>query len=388
MFKSSGTAAARAAAKAAADAGMEIVDLTAGEIWSDLAPTIRDGAIEAIQQGLNRYTDTIGLMELREALARKISLETSQVWQADEIAVTIGAKQALFNTAMVLVNPGDEVIVPVPYWTTFPAQLLIAGGIPVFVDTRDSAYVPRPSDIERVITPRTRAIVVNTPNNPTGSVYDRETLQALAELAIAKDLWLIFDECYGAFAHDPHIHHPIVSLVPEVRPRTIIINSFSKTLALTGWRIGYLAAPKELVSAVKALQSHTTSNPNVIAQHAVLSHLERNDGTYEAQLRSQLTAARRRGLDILSSLASVPAPAAQGGFYFYLDLSNQVAGDNPVHNAMIADRFAHRLLAEHGVAAVSGSAFGDPFGVRLSYGVPPDQLAVGLDRLVQMLVIA
>ncbi|WP_031256566.1 pyridoxal phosphate-dependent aminotransferase [Mesorhizobium sp. L48C026A00] len=388
LFKSSGTAAARAAAKAAADAGMEIVDLTAGEIWSDLAPTIRDGAIEAIQQGLNRYTDTIGLMELREALARKISLETSQVWQADEIAVTIGAKQALFNTAMVLVNPGDEVIVPVPYWTTFPAQLLIAGGIPVFVDTRDSAYVPRPSDIERVITPRTRAIVVNTPNNPTGSVYDRETLQALAELAIAKDLWLIFDECYGAFAHDPHIHHPIVSLVPEVRPRTIIINSFSKTLALTGWRIGYLAAPKELVSAVKALQSHTTSNPNVIAQHAVLSHLERNDGTYEAQLRSQLTAARRRGLDILSSLASVPAPAAQGGFYFYLDLSNQVAGDNPVHNAMIADRFAHRLLAEHGVAAVSGSAFGDPFGVRLSYGVPPDQLAVGLDRLVQMLVIA
>lgn len=388
LFKSSGTAAARAAAKAAADAGMEIVDLTAGEIWSDLAPTIRDGAIEAIQQGLNRYTDTIGLMELREALARKISLETSQVWQADEIAVTIGAKQALFNTAMVLVNPGDEVIVPVPYWTTFPAQLLIAGGIPVFVDTRDSAYVPRPSDIERVITPRTRAIVVNTPNNPTGSVYDRETLQALAELAIAKDLWLIFDECYGAFAHDPHIHHPIVSLVPEVRPRTIIINAFSKTLALTGWRIGYLAAPKELVSAVKALQSHTTSNPNVIAQHAVLSHLERNDGTYEAQLRSQLTAARRRGLDILSSLASVPAPAAQGGFYFYLDLSNQVADDNPVHNAMIADRFAHRLLAEHGVAAVSGSAFGDPFGVRLSYGVPPDQLAIGLDRLVQMLVIA
>ncbi|PBB51872.1 MULTISPECIES: aminotransferase class I/II-fold pyridoxal phosphate-dependent enzyme [Mesorhizobium] len=388
LFKSSGTAAVRAAAKAAADAGMEIVDLTAGEIWSDLAPTIRDGAIEAIQQGLNRYTDTIGLMELREALARKISLETSQVWQADEIAVTTGAKQALFNTAMVLVNPGDEVIVPVPYWTTFPAQLLIAGGIPVFVDTRDSAYVPRPSDIERVITPRTRAIVVNTPNNPTGSVYDRETLQALAELAIAKDLWLIFDECYGAFAHDPHIHHPIVSLVPEVRPRTIIINAFSKTLALTGWRIGYLAAPKELVSAVKALQSHTTSNPNVIAQHAVLSHLERNDGTYEAQLRSQLTAARRRGLDILSSLASVPAPAAQGGFYFYLDLSNQVAGDNPVHNAMIADRFAHRLLAEHGVAAVSGSAFGDPFGVRLSYGVPPDQLAIGLDRLVQMLVIA
>lgn len=385
LFKSSGTAAARAAAKAAAQAGREIIDLTAGEIWADLAPSIRDGAIAAIRRGVNRYTDTVGLHELREALARKVSLETGQVWQTDEIAVTTGAKQALFNTAMVLVNPGDEVIVPAPYWTTFPAQVLIAGGTPIFVDTRDSAHVPRPSDIERAITPRTRAIVVNTPSNPTGAVYDRETLRALAELAIAKNLWVIFDECYGAFAHDPHIHHPIVSLVPEVRSRTIIVNAFSKTLALTGWRIGYLAAPKELVSAVKALQSHTTSNPNVIAQHAVLNHLERGDGTYEAQLRAQLATARRHGLDILSSLETVPAPAAQGGFYFYLDLSGLLRPASATGEARTADDVVTALLTGAGVAGVAGTAFGDPMGLRLSYGLPPDMLEAGLARLVEAL---
>lgn len=161
LFGTSGTAAARAAAKAAADAGKEIIDLTAGEIWSELAPTIRDGAIDAINKGVNRYTDTVGMVELREALARKISLDTGQIWKAEEVAVTSGAKQALFNAAMVLLNPGDEVIIPAPYWTTFPAQVLIAGGTPVFVDTKSNGYVPRPEHIKDAVTERTRAIVTS-----------------------------------------------------------------------------------------------------------------------------------------------------------------------------------------------------------------------------------
>ncbi|MFK4259882.1 aminotransferase class I/II-fold pyridoxal phosphate-dependent enzyme [Agrobacterium tumefaciens] len=381
MFKSSGTAAARAAAKAAADAGKEIVDLTAGEIWSDLAPTIRDGAIEAIQKGANRYTDTIGLIELREALARKVSLETGQVWQPDEIAVTSGAKQALFNTAMVLLNPGDEVIIPSPYWTTFPAQVMIAGATPVFVDTRSNGYIPLIEDIRAVVTERTRAIVINTPANPTGAVYDVQTLVAIAELANNRNLWIIFDECYGDFVHAHQTHHPIVSLVPEVRSRTVIINAFSKSLALTGWRIGYLAAPKDVVNAVKALQSHTTSNPNVIAQHAVLAHLRRDDGVYQANLRSQLARSRQIGLGVLSGLSHVPVPQAQGGFYFYLDLSELLkvtASGGPV----TADDVVNSLLSEAGVAAVSGTAFGDPSGLRLSYGIPPEMLETGLSRLV------
>ncbi|MER9337670.1 aminotransferase class I/II-fold pyridoxal phosphate-dependent enzyme [Mesorhizobium sp. M0293] len=385
LFKSSGTAAARAAAKAAADAGMEIVDLTAGEIWSDLAPTIRDGAIEAIQQGLNRYTDTIGLMELREALARKVSVETGQLWRADEIAVTNGAKQALFNVAMTLINPGDQVIIPAPYWTTFPAQVQIAGGTPVHIDTRGNGCVPRIDDIQRFITPLTRAIVVNTPANPSGAVYDAKTLAGIAQLAMDRDLWIIFDECYCPFTHDGHRHHPIVSLAPEVRARTVIVNAFSKSLALTGWRIGYLAAPKELISAVKALQSHTTSNPNVVAQHAVLHHLREGDGAFEALLKGRLTAARQAGLAALSELQSVPMPEAQGGFYFYLDLSGLLRSTIANGHARTADDIVAALLAQAGVAGVSGTAFGDPMGLRLSYGMPPEQLEAGLKRVVGVL---
>lgn len=385
LFGSSGTAAARAAAKAAADAGKEIIDLTAGEIWSDLAPAIREGAIDAINKDINRYTDTVGMMELREALARKVSLETGQIWKAEEVAVTSGAKQALFNAAMVLLNPGDEVIIPAPYWTTFPAQVLIAGGKPVFVDTRLNGYVPRVEDIRAAMTDRSRAIVINTPSNPTGVVYDVNTLIAIAELAIQRNLWIIFDECYGDFVHGHQVHHPIVSLVPEVRSRTLIVNAFSKSLALTGWRIGYLAGPKEVINAAKALQSHTTSNPNVIAQHAVLAHLQRNDGSYESRLRMQLASARQIGLNVLSSLARIPAPKAQGGFYFYLDLSD--LSDSAAREAgiTIADQVVNSLLARVGVAAVSGTAFGDPAGLRLSYGLPPEKVETGLRLCVDLI---
>lgn len=384
LFTSSGTAAARSAAKAAVDAGRNIIDLSAGEIWSGIAPTVRDGAIDAINKGVNRYTDTVGMIELREALAKKLSFETGQIWKAEEIAVTSGAKQALFNVAMVLLNPGDEVIIPAPYWTTFPAQVLMAGGRPIFVDTRKNGYLPRIEDLRSAATARTRAIIVNTPSNPTGAVYDVRTLIGIAELAISRDLWIVFDECYGEFLHERQTHHPIVSLVPEVRSRTLIVNAFSKSLALTGWRIGYLGAQREVIDAVKALQSHTTSNPNVIAQHAVLAHLEKTDGAFEGRLRSQLSGAREIGLSVLSSLRRVPAPKAQGGFYFYLDLSELLRpalGDESAS----ADDVVNLLLAKAGVAAVSGTAFGDPTGLRLSYGVPPERLEAGLCRLVDVL---
>lgn len=384
LFKGSATAAARAAAKAASDAGMTVVDLTAGEIWADLAPTIREGAIHAIHKGVNRYTDTIGLLELRDALAQKISAETGQNWSASEIAVTTGAKQALFNAMMVLINPGDQVIIPEPYWSTFPAQVRIAGGTPVHVDTRANGFVPLVVDIRRVITPLTRAIVVNTPNNPTGTVFDVDALRELGEIAIEHDLWIIFDECYSEFTHADVPHHPIVSILPEVRPKTLIVNAFSKALALTGWRIGYLAGPEFVISAVKALQSHTTSNPNVIAQHAVLSHLRKSDGSYERRLHTQLAASREIGLRALSRLNGIPVPKAMGGFYFYLDLKDLLAPEpwNLVIGDRDVDRFAHELLAQAGVATVSGTAFGDPFGLRLSYGVSSEELEIGLERLV------
>lgn len=379
LFSSSGTAAARAAAKAAAAAGKEIFDLTAGEIWTDLAPSLRAGARDAIDRGINRYSETVGIEALRQAIARRLSVETGQLWGPEEIAVTTGAKQALFNAAMLLLNPGDEVIIPAPYWSTFPAQVSIAGGRPVFLDTRANGYVPDLDALAEATTPRTRAIVVNTPNNPSGTVYDRATLAGIAELAIERDLWIVFDECYGTFAHAPWVHQSIVAMVPEVRSRTIVVNAFSKELGITGWRLGYLAGPGEVVKVAKALQSHTTSNPNVIAQHAVLAHLENSDGTFEQQLRARLGLARTKGLSILSSLAHVPIPAAQGGFYFYLDLAEILT------DGQSADDVVSFLLAEAGVAGVAGTTFGDRCGLRLSYGVPLAVLERGLRSVVKAL---
>jgi aspartate aminotransferase len=384
LFTTSGTANARAAAAAAAAGGKEIVDLTSGEIWADLSPAIRDGAIAAIERGVNRYTDTIGLSELRDALATRLSAEAGAGWSSKEIAVTAGAKQALFHAAMLLLNPGEEVIIPAPYWTTFPAQVLLAGGKPVFVDSRDSGYVPQLHAIKAAVTSSTRAIIVNTPSNPTGAVYDRQTLAGIAEIALAHDLWVIFDECYGAFTYEPHTHAHIVEVAPEIRSRTLIVNAFSKQLALTGWRVGYLAGPEPVIKAAKALQSHTTSNPNVIAQHAVLAHLEKSDGAYEHALFARLEHARGLGLEILAGLTNVPAPCAQGGFYFYLDVAGLLKRSETRGQPRNADDVVAALLAA-GVATVSGTAFGDPCGLRVSYGAPIEQLERGLQRLVAIL---
>ncbi|TWB87321.1 aspartate aminotransferase [Bradyrhizobium macuxiense] len=381
LFKSSDTAVAWTATKAAAASGEQIIDLTAEEIRSDLAPMVREGTVIAINRNVNREFETGDPTELRHAIARKISAETDQPWSADEVAVTGGSKHALFNAAMILLNPGDEVLIPVPHWTAFPAQTLLAGGTPIFIETRDNNYVPKLSDLAAAVTSKTKAIVVNTPNNPTGTIYNRDTLADIAQLAIERDLWIVFDECYGAFAHAPHTHHPIVSVAPPARARTLIVNSFSKSLALTGWRIGYLAGPEAVISAVKALQSHTTHNPNVIAQHALLHHLESGDDAFQQKLQRQVGEARTLGLSILSTLTSIPQPAAHGGFHFYLDLKGWqrcIKGPGPEFNA---DDVVNVLLMDAGVATVSGTAFGDPAGVRLSYGVDLNSLDKGLRRL-------
>lgn len=385
LFKSSGIAAASAAAEAAAANGQEIIDLTTGEIWSDLAPSVREGATTAISRNVNRYTDAVGLMELRHALACMISGKTAQPWSADEIAVTNGAKQALFNVAMVLLNPGDEVLIPAPYWTTFPAHTIVAGGTPVFIETRHNKYVPRLMDIAAAVTSKAKAIVVNTPNNPTGAMYDRDTLAGIAQLAIDRDLWIIFDECYGAFAHAPHTHHPIVSVAPSARDRTLIVNSFSKSLALAGWRIGYLAGPKAVISAVKELQGLTTSNPNVVAQHALLHYLKSGDAAFQLQLQRHVANARALGLSILSTLRLVPPPVAQGGIFFYLDLGELQRRAKANGCELNADDVANALLMNAGVATVPGTAFGDPAGVRLSYGIDLELLDRGLRRLTTTL---
>ena len=377
----SGTAKTQAAAAAAAAAGREITDLSAGEVWVDPPQSVQDGAVAAIRRGENRYTDTVGLAPLRRAIAKRVSADTGQVWNADEVAVTAGGKQALFNAAMAVLDPGSEVIVPVPYWTTFPAQIRLAGATPVFVDTAATGYRPRLRDLEAAVTAATRAIIVNTPNNPTGAVFDGALLAGIADLAMRRDLWIVFDECYGRLVHGPTQHEHIIAVAPAVRPRTLVVNSFSKTLALTGWRLGYLAAPNTVINAVKSIQSHTTSNPNVIAQHAVMAYLEENADAFERELRTVLAERCGSVRRLVAGLTRVSTGPSEGGFYLYLDLSRIL----PAGAVADADGVARLLLDKAGVSVVPGSAFGDPMGLRLSYGVAPTALRRGLPSLVRVL---
>lgn len=385
LLAGSGTAAAREAAKAAAAKGREIVDLAAGEVIIDPPATVREGAIKAINAGTNRYTESVGLTPLREAVAKKISAETRLDWQTENIVITAGAKQGLLDAALALVNPGDEVIIVRPCWPTFPSQILLVGAKPVFVDAKAPDYVPNIEDIRSAVTPKTKAIIVNSPNNPTGAVYDRATLQAIGELAINYDLWIVSDECYSGFVFNGDEHQSIVMAHPGVRNRTIMVNAFSKELAITGWRLGYFAAPPEIVVQAKKLQSHTTSNANVIAQHAIMHHLDVSDGSYEREMHQRLVNARETGLRIFSQLSDVAPPRADGSFFFYLDLGPLLAKVPEGSPFKSADDVARVLLEETGVASVGGTTFGDPSGLRFSFGAPPDKIEPALTKVVAML---
>lgn len=385
LLSGSGTAAAREAVGLAAAAGRAIIDLGTGEVIIEPPASVREGAIVAINAGTNRYTNSIGLPALRTAVAEKLAAETGIGWNIDDIVITAGAKQALLNAALTVLNPGDEVIIIRPYWPTFPSQVLLAGATPVFVDAPAPTYIPDIAAIRAAVTPHTKAIIINSPNNPTGAVYRRTTLQAIGDLALNYQLWIISDECYSSFVFTGARHESIVMAHPGVRSRTILVNAFSKELAITGWRLGYFAAPPEVVSAARKLQSHTTSNANVIAQHAILHHLKFGDGSFERRMHQRLSDARNTGLGILAGLKDVVPPAADGSFFFYLDLSRLLSAfptADPVRSAEDVTRF---LLEKSGVGCVAGSSFGDANGLRLSFGAPPDELEPGLKRVVDFL---
>lgn len=385
LLSGSGTAAAREAATVAAAAGRQIVDLAAGEVIIAPPRTVREGAIAAIEAGINRYTESIGVLPLREAIAEKLTASTRIAWAAENIAITNGAKQALLDVAFALLDPGDEVIIFRPCWPTFPSQVLLAGAKPVFVDVKAPDYIPTIESIRAAVTSCTKAIILNSPNNPTGAVYDRTTLQAIGDLAIGYKLWIISDECYSNFVFSGQGHESIVTSHPGIRTRTVLVNAFSKELAITGWRLGYFAAPPEIVSAAKTLQSHTTSNPNVIAQYAILHHLSVSDGTFEREMHQRLVKTRQDGLRVLSRLVDVAAPRADGSFFFYLDLSGFLAKLPAGSSVRTGGDVSRLLLEEAGVASVAGATFGDPKGLRLSFGAPPEQLLPALEKVVETL---
>lgn len=366
--------------------GKPIVNFAAGELHDETSKLVKTAAMEAIQFGNNKYTETHGTRELRSAIAKSIERQTGLQWTEHEIAVTAGAKQALYNTAMTLFDPGDEVIVPKPYWTTFPVQITLAGGKPIFVDCTSTNFTLSVDMIARSITASTKAIILNTPNNPTGNVISPDILVGISKIALLHNLWVVFDQCYSDFVYDGKRHTNILRVAPDLRSRVVIVDSFSKSHAMAGWRIGYAAAPKDFIDAMGNLQSHTTSNANSIAQCAALAALQSRDMDYHQSIYERLVINRRIGIEILTSIPFVTVAPPDGGFYFYLDVRKIISHKGTQFCIRNASTLAEHLLSKAYVAVVPGDAFGDPNGIRISYAIDKCELVNGLNRLAENLV--
>jgi aspartate aminotransferase len=385
-MKPSATARMRIIANELKAKGLSIINFAAGELEINIPSNIRAGALEAIEQQTNLYTPTLGLQELRQQIAHSVTKRTGVQYSPKGVGLCAGAKQALYNAVMTLINPGDEVIIPMPYWVTFPTQVELAGGVPVFIDTRPRNYQLMASDVENVISSKTKAIIINTPNNPTGAVYGSNELEKIAQLAIDQDLWIIFDECYEALmrngARQPHI----VSLLPRLQERIIIVNSFSKSFALTGWRLGYVAAPEEIITALETFQGHTTSGPNSLAQHSLRYALADQSTDFISSVNHNLDRRLNKALKVVSSIPEVQFTVPRGAFYLFLDISSvfgKIRNGIAVHDA---DGFCELALREARIALVSGTQFGDQRCVRLSYSIAEDEMIIGLERLKTFLL--
>jgi aspartate aminotransferase len=382
-FSGSQTSGMRNRARKLRAEGVHVVNFAAGELDKDTSPGIKAAARKAIDSGRTQYTDTLGIGELRERLARKVSQKAGIAYAPDEVGFTAGAKQALFNANFVVFQPGDEVIIPAPYWVTFPKQVRLAGATPVFLPTMHNDFQINIEEFARRIAPRTRGIILNTPHNPTGVVYGAGILEKVARLVLQHDLICIFDECYDELVYTPAIHCNIVKLVPEMKARTILIGSLSKSYCMAGWRAGFFAAPSPIVKAIANLQSHIASNPCNLVQYAALAAFEPENDAFVAGNLAQLRAQRATALELVKKIPGLPCVVPDGAFYLFPDVSSLFNKSFQGQRVENVDRLAELLLQHAHIAVVPGSAFGSDNHVRISYAIPAEEIVAGLSRLEQ-----
>jgi len=362
-------------------AGVHVVNFAAGELDQDTSPGIKEAAQQAIDAGRTRYTDTLGVRELRERLAQKFTQKTGVAYAPEETGFTAGAKQALFSATFVAFQPGDEVIIPAPYWVTFPEQVRLAGATPVFLPTARNGFQIDVDELARGITPRTRGIILNTPHNPTGVVYSAEVLEKIARVVLRHELTCIFDECYDELVYAPSVHFNLVKLVPEMKARTILIGSLSKSYCLAGWRAGFFAAPQPIVKAVANLQSHVASNPCNLVQYAALAAFEPVNDAFVAGNLEQLSNQRATALQWVGKIPELSCVVPAGAFYLFPDVSGLLNKSFQGQRVQTVDRLGELLLEHAHIAIVPGSAFGSDRHVRISYAIPAEEIVVGLTRL-------
>jgi len=363
--------------------GRDVVDFGSGEPDFDTPDTIKEAAIRALQEGFTKYTAPGGIDELKDAIVEKLKRDNALAYTRDHIVVSCGAKHTLHNLAQVLFEPGDEVLLPAPYWTSYETIIRMAEAVPVIIPTTEQEMFRVPvAWLERHLSGRTKAIIVNSPSNPTGSMYSRDELAGIAKLAIARRLYVISDEIYEKIVFDRRVHTSIIQLMPEAPELAILVNGFSKTYAMTGWRLGYAAGPQEIVAAIGNYQSQTTSNPNSITQKAGIEALR---GSQEAVAMMVREFERRRDYVVqrLNAMAGISCFTPLGAFYAFPNVSQTYGKRSAVGRITTSAAFTEHLLQTMGVAVVPGEVFGDDRCVRLSFATSMDQLRQGLDRLEQ-----
>lgn len=361
--------------------GIDVIGFGAGEPDFNTPKNIQDAAIKAIQQGLTRYTAASGIVELKEAIIKKLKEDNNLTYKTSQIIISTGAKQCLANIFQAILNPGDEVIVGIPYWVSYPELIQLADGVPVFADSEESnAFKLTVEALEKVVTERTKAIIINSPNNPTGTVYTKGELEALANFAKEKELLIISDEIYEKLLYGEEGHISIASLSEDAYNRTIVINGVSKAYAMTGWRIGYAAASEKITSLMSNIQSHTTSNPCSISQYASVEALNGDQSEVEA-MKKEFKARRDFMVDKINSINNLSCVKPEGAFYVMVNISKLL--NKEVDGKLIKDSlsFSDLLLEKEKVAVIPGIAFGVDNFIRLSYATSMDNIKNGLDRI-------
>lgn len=358
-------------AKALRAEGVDVYSFGAGEPDFDTPEHIKAAAIEALNAGFTKYTPSSGTPELRAAISEKFKRDNGLEYKPSEIIVSNGAKQSCFNAIMAVCGEGDEVIIPAPYWLSYPEMVRLAGAEPVIVQTTaENDWKMTPQQFEEAMSPRTKMVIINSPGNPTGAVYSKEELRAIVEVAADEEITILSDEIYECLTYDGAEHVSIASLTPEARDLTITVNGFSKAYAMTGWRLGYLGAPEKIAKAIDSMQSHATSGPCSFAQKGGLAALTGSQQCV-ADMREEFNIRREYMFERLTAIHNVSAVKPKGAFYMLADISKL---------GMTSTNFADRLLSKASVAVVPGIAFGDDRVVRLSYATGLDVIKPGLDR--------
>ena len=370
-----------ATAKAMVAQGIDVIDFASGEPDWDTPESIKAAAEAAIRAGFTKYTASSGIEELKRAIVEKLAVDQGLHYDTSQILVSCGAKHSLYNLAEALLEAGDEVIIPAPFWVSYQDQVLLNDATPVLLQTSEAeGYAVNQAALEACVTPRTKAIIVNSPSNPTGAIYDRTTLEGIANVALRHDLVIISDEIYEKILYDGARHCSIATLEPDVAARTVVVNGVSKAYAMTGWRIGYAAGPKELITAMANIQSQSTSNPSSISQKAAVAAL-RSGEVFTQRMVVEFDRRRRLMVERLNKMPGISCRMPAGAFYAFANVAGTFTRRHQQNPITSAEELARYLLNEARVAVVPGEPFGSSSHIRLSYATSLEAMTRGLDRM-------